>query len=223
MSKRALFAFLAVFGAGVLALVAVASQEDKSEAFTLGVTPAAVVIRLTPGHDLCQRPIEAIESFDRVQVQIGTYRRPGPPFVVDVRDLDTGASIARRRVGAGYLDNALLTVTLPRTVPKGKRLAVCIRGVGRRPIAPYGNSGLSNHTSGVYLDGHLRGGDLMLVFLRDKPASVLSLVPSIVTRASLFHGSWASTGAYWVLLVLLLVGPATLAGLAVRTAVRDSP
>jgi hypothetical protein len=51
---------------------------------------------------------------------------------------------------------------------------------------------------------------------------VLGLVPSIVERASLFHGGWATQASYWVLLVLLLAGPASLAALAVRAAFRDA-
>jgi hypothetical protein len=216
MPRRALIAFGAVFAIGLLALVAIAARERRSESFTLGVVPVAPVGRLAPDRELCQRPIEVIDSFERVLLQVGTFGREGQPFLLDVRDASSAKSIARARVDGGYADNESLTVTLPRTVPEGARVAVCVRNVGEHSIAPYGNSGLATRTSAAYRNGHRLAGDMSLVFLRAKPATVLGQVPSIVERASLFHGSWGSTTAYWLLLVVLLVAPASLAALAIR-------
>lgn len=221
MSRRALTAFAAVFAAGLAALVITAQLERKSEAFTLGVLPSAGIERLVQGDELCQRPIDVIDSFDRVKLQLGTFARPGSPFVLEVRAGDAGRGSVRARVAGGYRDNMVHTVTLPRAVPEGSSVAVCVRNAGSRPIAPYGNSGASNPTSAAYENGRPLDSDMTLVFLREEPATVLSLVPSIVERASLFHGDWGSRPAYWVLLVLLLVGPASLVALAARAAFRD--
>jgi hypothetical protein len=222
MSRRALIAFVAVFAVGLVALVITAALERKSEAFTLGVIPAAGIARLGSDDELCQKPIDVIDSFERVRLQLGTFARPGQPFVVEVRDARGGRSIARARVDGGYSDNAVQTVTLSRTVPKGPRIAVCVRNLGDRPIAPYGNSGLSNRTSAAYQNGRRIEGDITITFIRAEPARVLGLVPSIVDRASRFHGAWGSPATYWVLLVLLLVGPASVLALAVRAAFRDA-
>jgi hypothetical protein len=222
MSRQGLLAFGAAFLIGLLGLIAVAGTERREEAFTLGVVPGVALARLTSDKEFCQRPVEVVDEFRGVKLQVGTYRRPGPQLVIDVRDVDGGGSLARARVAPGYEDNSFLTATLDREVPEGERVAVCVRNVGQTPLAPYGNSGVSNRNSSAYVGERDTGGDMTLVFLRDDSASVLGLVPSIVERASLFHGSWASAGAYWVLLVLVLVGPATLAALAVRAAVRDA-
>jgi|RhiMetdeSRZDD1v2_1073273.scaffolds.fasta_scaffold59965_2 hypothetical protein len=222
MRRRALLAFGAVVGVGLIALVAVAGLEHKSGAFTLGVAPAAGVARVAPQQELCQRPIDVVAPFEKVWLQLGTYGRPGQPFALTVSDASSDRTIARARVATRYGDNEALTVPLPRTVPEGERVAVCVRNAGDRAIAPYGNSGLSNQPSAAYRDGDKQGGDVAFVFIRDEPSTVLGLVPSIVERASLFHGGWSSTAAYWVLLGLLLVAPASLAALAVRAAVRDS-
>jgi hypothetical protein len=222
MSKRALLSFAAVFGAGVIALVAVAAVERKSEAFTLGVVPGGGIARLPPQGELCQRPIDVVESFRKVWLQVGTYERSGQPFLLEVREARSDRSIVQARNDGAYRDNQALIVQLPREVPEGVQLAVCVRNLGDRAIAPYGNSPLSNRTNAAYRDGHRIEGDLAFVFLHAEPASVLGLVPSIVERASLFHGGWASTAVYWVLLLVLLVGPASLAALAIRAALRDS-
>jgi hypothetical protein len=222
MSRRALVAFAAVFAIGLAGLLLTAAVERKSDAFTLGVLPAAGIARLGPDHELCQRPIDVIESFERVTVQLGTFGRPGQPFALEVRDAGSDRPIVGARVDGGYADNSVQTVTLSRAVHEGPRVAVCVRNLGKRAIAPYGNSGLSNRTSAAYLDGRRIDGDVTLTFVRAKPARVLGLVPSIVERASLFHGGWATQASYWVLLVLLLAGPASLAALAVRAAFRDA-
>lgn len=221
MSRRALLAFAGVLAVGLLALVAAAGLEHRSGAFTLGVVPSAGIAKLGSDHELCQRPIEVVESFQRVWLQVGSYGQPGQPFLLDVRDANSAKSIARARVEGGYGDNEAVTVRLPRAVPEGTRVAVCVRNVGHRPIAPYGNSGLANRASAAYRDGHRIAGDVGFVFLRAEPATVLGLVPSIVERATLFHGPWASTTAYWLLLVVLLVAPASLLALAIRAALRD--
>jgi hypothetical protein len=223
MSKRALFAFAAVFAVGLVGLMVVAALDRKSEAFTLGVVPIAAITRLGSEHELCQRPIEVVDSFDRVRLQVGTFARPGQPFVLDVRGARDDRSIARTTIEGGYADNTVVTASLPRAVPEGGRVAVCLRNLGERPIAPYGNSGLSNRTSAAYQDGGRIESDMTLVFLRHEPRDVLGLLPSIVERAALFHGGWGTPATYWVLLLVLLAGPASLAALAVRAAVRDAP
>ena len=136
MSRQALLAFGAAFLIGLLGLIAVAGLERREEAFTLGVVPGAALTRLTSDKELCQRPIEVVEQFRRVRLQIGTYRRPGPPLAVDVRDLDGGGSLAQARVAPGYADNTFLTATLDREVPEGGRVAVCVRNGGQTPLAP---------------------------------------------------------------------------------------
>jgi hypothetical protein len=223
MSRRALIGFVAVFAVGLVALAITAELERRSEAFTLGVIPAAGITRLGSDEELCQRPIDVLDSFNRVTLQLGTFARAGQPFMLEVRDARSGRSIARTLVDGGYGDNAVQTVTLPRAVSEGPRVVVCVRNLGDLPIAPYGNSGLSNRTSAAYQDGRRIEGDMTITFLRAKPAGVLGLVPSIVERASRFHGDWGSPANYWVLLLVFLVGPATLTALAVRAAVRDTP
>ncbi|MEA2363952.1 MAG: hypothetical protein QOD71_3097 [Thermoleophilaceae bacterium] len=222
MSKRALFAFAAVFAVGLVGLMVAATLNRTSEAFTLGVVPGGPLARLGSERELCQKPIEVIETFERVTLQVGTFARAGQPFLLDVREVTSGRSIVQARVEGGYADNAVHAVTLASAVPKGAKVAVCVRNLGDRPIAPYGNVGLSNQTSAAYQDGRQIDGDMALVFLRAEPATVLGLVPTIVDRASLFHGAWASVATYWVLLVVLLVGPPLLGGFAVRAAFTDT-
>lgn len=222
MPRTGLIGFGVTLGVGLLALAAVAELEHKAEAFTLGVLPGAPVVRLGPDQEICQLPIDVPEQFQAVRLQLGTYFRPGSPYLLEVRGANDETLIARQRVSGGYRDNAVQTIALPSSVREGSEVAVCIHNLGTRAIAPYGNSGVSNRGSAAYLNGRVVEGDMTLVFLRADEASILTLVPSIVERASLFHGAWTSPSAYWLLVAALLVAPALLAAMAVRNAVRDS-
>jgi hypothetical protein len=223
MSRHALLTFAFVLGSGIVALTTLALVSERSQAFTLGVGADGAVARLRPGDAVCQRPIEAIESFDRVRIQLGTYRRPGTPYTLSVSSTDTRQQLARAMVSGGYADGAVQSVALSREVPRGREVAVCIRNTARQPVAVYGSSDLSNRSSTSYLNGRATGADLMVVFEFPGSKSTLELLPAIVRRAALFHGGWASTGVYWVLFALLFGALATLPAVALRSALVRAP
>jgi hypothetical protein len=223
MRRQALLTFALVLGAGIAVLIALALVSDRSQAFTLGVRADGLVAKLRSGQEVCQRPIEVVESFDRVRIQLGTSGRPGSPYLVEVRPTGTGQPLARTMVSGGYADNSVQSVRLSREVPAGPETAVCIRNTARLPVGVYGSSDLSNRTSTSYLDGRGTGADLMVVFESSDSKSALELLPTIVRRAALFHGGWASPAAYWVLFALLVGALATLPALALRSALARAP
>jgi hypothetical protein len=223
MSRHALLTFALVLGAGIAALIVLGLVSDRSQAFTLGVRADAAVVKLRPRDEVCQRPIEVVESFDRVRIQLGTYGRPGSPYLVEVRPTGGGPPLARALVSGAYADSSVQSVRLSREVPSGREAAVCIRDTGRQPVAVYGSSDLSNRSSTSYLNGRGTGADLMVVFEFPDSKSTLELVPTIVRRAAIFHGGWASTGAYRVLFALLVGALATLPALALRSALVRAP
>jgi hypothetical protein len=218
MSRRALPAFGLVLGGAIAALLALAVTSDRRQAFTLGVRADAAVVKLRPGDEVCQRPIEVLERFDRVRIQLGTYARPASPYSLELRSNGSARQVARATVRRGYEDSVVQTVLLSREVAEGQVVAVCIRNSGRQRLAVYGSSDLSNRASTSYLNGEGTGADLMLVFDFPDGRSELELLPAIIRRASLFHGGWASSAAYWVLLALLVGALTAMPALALRSA-----
>jgi hypothetical protein len=218
MPRHAVLTFALVLGAGIAALIALALVSDRSQAFTLGVRADAVVAKLRPGDEVCQRPIDVVQGFDRVRIQLGTYGRPGSPYLVEVRPTGARRALARAMVPGGYADSSVQSVRLSREVPAGREAAVCIRNTAPQPVAVYGSSDLSNRSSTSYLNGRGTGADLMVMAEFSDSKSALELLPAIVRRASLFHGGWASGGAYWFLFALLVGALATLPALALKSA-----
>jgi hypothetical protein len=223
MPRQGLLAFAVVLGAGVALLIVLSLVGDRSQAFTLGVRADAAVVKLRPDSEVCQRPIEVLDSFERMRVQLGTYRRPGSPYSVEVRPDGGGAALATASVPGDYADNEVQSVRLSREIPDGREVAVCIRNTARQPVAVYGGSDASNSHSTSYLNGRPTDADIMLVFEYSDARSTLDLLPAIVRRAALFHGEWASTAAYWALLAVLVGTLATLPALALRSALRQTP
>lgn len=211
MRSWAVVSFLVVALAGVGVLLVTAAGDERDQAFTLGVAPGLPTPELPPGAEACQTPVAVAEPFDGVRVQVGTYKRPGAPLAVTVRTPDGDRVLAAGRVAGGYPDVSQLTASLDATVAAGQRVAVCVRNLGRRKLALYGGPELAAPGSTVEVDGRDRRTDLMLVFTR-KPRSLLSQVPEVFERASLFRPVWIGPWAYWLLVTfLVLVVPALLA------------
>ena len=149
---------------------------------------------------------------------------PGAAIDVTVRDAATNTALGRGQIAAGYVRAIAPIVALDRTIPSGRRIQVCLRSRGPGTVdlmgAPLPNRAL------VEDDGTLSGSRqaaIALLFLRPHPRSVLSLVPTIFRRASLFRPSWVGPWAYWLLTAAFL-STFGLAGLATARAVRaDAP
>jgi hypothetical protein len=175
-------------------------------------------VELPRGEAICQRPIDVPETFERVSFQVGTYRRPGTPLRAIVRDAATNRPIAAAYVSGGYPDVSTLLAKLPRAVEEGQTVAVCVRNLGKRRIALYGNATASNRTSNAYVNGRDTGSDMAFVFWRSEAASLLALTPDIIDHASVFHGGWVGAWTLWLLIAALLLGLPALLLAALRTA-----
>jgi hypothetical protein len=206
---------------GFAAVVAAGLVEKRSEAFTINVGQAFPLAPVGDGGELCQQPIDVPASFNAVKLAAGTFERPGPPFRVEIRDLD-GRTIASGRVAGGYADNAQHVVDVGE-VEKGERVAVCVVNGGPGLIAVYGAGDLSARMTQAYEDGEPIGQDASFGFLRDGETSVLALVPQMVERASVFHGAWVHPWLMWALLAAVVIAVPLLLILAARRAEPDTP
>ena len=213
--RRAVVAFAATLAVGILALLLIGAFDKRDEAFTLGVTEGGPVVTLRPDARMCQLPIEAAADFDAVRFKAGTFGQPGPPLDVTIANPTGQRFYGEGRIEGGYADDAHVVADVGH-VTAGKQIAVCLENVGDRRVELYGNAALAHAPSGAVLGQRALAGDLAVVFLRDDGASLLSLIPDMVDRMSLFHGSWVEPWVVWLLLALAFLGvPAIVAvGLA---------
>jgi hypothetical protein len=218
MRRRGLALFCAATVSAVAGLVVVAAANETDLAFTLGVGTTEVAADMRPGQQACQTPIDVRERFGAVQVRTATFFEPVPPLEMTIRDTGGGPTLARARIEPTGGQISLNTVRVP-AVSAGREVSVCFRNVGRQVAGIYGGTAAAG--SETLLDGRGVRPDMALVFLRERPASGLSLVPKMFRRATLFHPDWVGAWTFWLLSALLLLLVPALLGRALATAERD--
>ena len=145
-------------------------------------------------------------AFDHVVVKLGTYGRPGPAVAVEVRELGTQRVLGRGLLGAGYPDveRAPEHSVAVGEVPAGKHVAVCVIDRGEGKVGVYGSGDIASRRTSATLNGKPIGLDMTMRFERS-PRSLLSLVPRMFDRASLFKTGWAGGWTFWLLAALVLL------------------
>jgi hypothetical protein len=214
--RRAATVFSAVVLAGLVTVIVVGATHQPSEAFSLGVGSRAPVLQVRAGDELCQRPIEPVHGFERISLTLGSNRRPGPEVRVEVRDASGGRMLGVGTLPGGWPDVSAQTVDVG-TIERDGRIVVCLRNLSSHPFAPYGESGLANRSSAAYRNERRLEADVSMIFIRDREASVLSFVPDMVDRASLFHGEWVGAWTVWLVLALVALAVPALLVVALRS------
>jgi hypothetical protein len=217
---------LAVSALGLLAVVVTAARDRRDLAFTIGVAPTAAAATLAPGETVCQTPISVSESFSRVRLTTGGPGGAGEPLAVSVRASDGGRLLGRSELPGRFPDRADLTATVG-PVAAGQKVAVCARNAGDRPAIVYGNATAAHPPSEAMRGERPLGTDLAVVFLKADDRSMLSELPDVLGRASLFRPGWVGTWTFWALAAAALLGvPLLLAGALAATrdaAPREAP
>ena len=181
----------------MIAVVAASSRSDL--AFTLGVSPDDLAVNLYGDRVVCQEPIDVPVAFENVQLTVAGDQPSGPPLAVEVLSYPDRRRLGTGRLDVDYDDEKQVPVRVGR-IPDGGRISVCIRVDAGEPVEEsegarvFGGPSQAARSSTVVLDGVRRSEDLTLVFLRDEPASLLSLVPDMLDRAALWRPGRRAAG-----------------------------
>jgi hypothetical protein len=218
--------FLAACFAGLVALAIVAATQRTRDGFSLGVPVGGVAAELQPGQRACQSPVaipDADATFERVVVALGTYKRPGSTLEVTLAPVGGGKPLARGTLRGGYpdIDRAPTHAINVGPVTTRAPLRVCLKNAGEHRLAVYGNGGAASRTSSAALDGKPIESDLSLSFERARPRSLASLVPAMLTRASLFRAGFVGPWTMWLVALVALLASPLLVAAALRAARRD--
>lgn len=199
--RSAIITCAAVTALGIAGLVVAGAADQRSTAFSADVPTAGPQVVLRSGQQACESPVYASASFGSVTAWVVSKSGPGATLEMRVRSLH-GATLAAGRTPVGSAGSTPRTFRLTRVVAAGQAVVVCFRSTGPKPAQVLGSS-----------------GRFSLLFLRPHPISLLSSLPAIFARASLFRPTWMGAWAFWALLALLLVGFAV-GGVAITQAVR---
>jgi hypothetical protein len=209
--------------AAVLAIVLLISSStgDQQEiAFSIDIDPGPpIAATVLPGEVACQGPIHTIAPAATVFPWLSPTAAPGAAMTLSVRDYASNAVLATGSIAQGYSMATAPGVHLSATIPQGRAISVCLRSNGPKPVGLIGNP--PNTRSGqLVVAGQTKKDVMSLLFLRPKPVSLLSQIPTIFSRAALFRPDWVGSWTFWVLAVLL-VGAFFGVGYAVLQAERE--
>lgn len=214
--KTSIIAFALVACAGLLTLALVASGDERRVAFSLDVPDYRHVATLASGQVGCEHHIVSQVAFGGVTVWIAPpAATPGSAIDITVRADATGAPVATGRIRGRYTSAGTFSASLSGTIPAGRTVSVCLRDAGPAAVGLIGGVTGEN----LLVDGRRAGADLSMLFLRQHPASLLSLLPTVFRRAALFRPGWVGTWTFWLLSALLLAAFPVCA-LALNAAVR---
>jgi hypothetical protein len=208
------------------AIAASAAAQTTPLAFTLGVSPDDQAVSLYGNRVACQQPIDVPVAFQTVAFAVAGDEPSGPPLSVEVRAFPEGRRLGAGRLDDEYTDQATRSVKMG-SIPAGERVSVCFRALGDAgaPGAEedegarlQGGPSQAARSSAVFLNGRQRPDDLTLIFARDRPVTVLSLVPEMLDRATLWRPGPASGGLLAVLLAVAAIAVPLLLGRALRRA-----
>lgn len=221
MARRAVLAFALVWAIGLVVVLWRAGADQRPVAFSLGGAPVRPVAMLDPGHEVCQAPITLQVDASGVTFFAGAKASPGMPLELTVRDADVagGRPLATRQTPGGYPDHATRTVRFP-TLRAGRAITVCIRNRGGGTAYPYGDDQVPD--TGTVVDGRRQPIDITLRFLRERPRSALSLVPTMFRRASLFRFGFVGAWTFWALAAALALAVPLLCAFALARAARGA-
>ena len=202
---------------------AVASVLDTRLAFTLGVSPDDQAVGLYGNREACQQPIDVPVAFQAVSFVVAADDPSGPPLSVEVRSFPDGRRLGGDVFDDQYTDEDTQTVTVG-AIPAGERVSVCFRSLGDTDADEgegarlRGGPSQAARSSAVFLNGRERPDDIALIFVRDRPVTVLSLVPDMLDRATLWRPGPASGGLLAVTLAVVAIAVPLLLGRALRRA-----
>ena len=145
----------------------------------------------------------------------GSPGQPGPPLEVTVVSDTANEVLGQGRFRAGYADPTEQAVGVGRVAGE-QRIAVCVRNAGRHRVGLYGNADAAARTSRAFLGNRGLDTDLTLVFARSEPRSMLSALPDIFERATVFRPGWVGPWLYWALAAAVLAGVPLLLARALR-------
>jgi hypothetical protein len=216
-ARSSVLAFGLVALAGLVALLLAGAGDQRSTAFSLDLPNATPVTSLPPDVSACQGPLRAGGTFQGVRAWLSPV--VAPAMTVTVRNV-RGRPLATGDLRADPGLPGAFTARLDMPVASGTRVVVCLRNRGPGRVAVLGSTPIPSV-------GHLRVGSttaktvaVALVFLRPHPQSLLSLLPTLFSRAALFKASWVGAWTFWVLCGAIVVA-FLLGGRAVALAVRD--
>jgi hypothetical protein len=207
--------FCGVLILGTAALIIAGASDQRTTAFSVDVAPSGVAGRLAPGHTLCQAPVPVTSKVGAITV----WASPEAPaassgLAATVRDARSGALLARSRLlpsSPSASTPATLRGALTRPLQPSVPVSICLTSSSARALNLLGSAARSS-SGALTVDGRRTNRAAAMVFATPHPQSLIAMLPTVFSRAALFHPRWIGAWTFWALMAGLVLA----AGLVLR-------
>jgi hypothetical protein len=218
--RLAIVGVAAVVALGFVGLAVAAITTTSSQEQTLGVGPFFPIAALHPrGGVVCEEPIAVAKPITNIRFNAGTRGRPGTPLDVTVSRWGNGGGVlAAGHVPGGWVDNGTPRQVHVKEVAAGQNVSICIRNRGLVPAYVFGDLGSGGvgtklgadprptiTPAQASVDGKSISGDISMSFVGVKARSLLSRLPDVFERASLFRPRFVEPWMLWLLFAAILI------------------
>lgn len=173
------------------------------------VRPVAFVASIGPGQRLCQAPEIVPKGAGSLLVKAGAGRQPGPALLVTAQA--DGRQLTYGVIPPGFPDGAVVLGRVKTTPRFSSGVTVCLRNLGRVPVALAGQPG--PRAAAAVVGGRSQRGRIRLDWLSPDKRTWLQEASMIAGRIGHGKGDWWSGWTVWV--ALAAVAFAWVAGMMV--------
>lgn len=204
MRSRAGLIFLGATAVVVAGLLLSMARDHRDFDYTLNTRYA---VKLLPGQAACRRSVKPkLAGLNALRFFIDTGGRPGPPLNVSVfRGYTHPNIVATGFIPGGYRGrHSPQVVRIHGSAAGAYALSVCVDNAGTTPITLWPRPPF-RATKRSHQRGTTGFQEISLSLIRTPRRSLLSLMPKVFARASLFRPSWLHAWMYWGMVLALIV------------------
>ncbi len=203
----------------VVAVLAVAAEQQVQLASTDRVSTEEFVTELVPGGRLCQANEIVPAGAAALRMTIGTYGKPGPPLRIAITAATVGSaskSISSASIPEGWRQGVVV-LPVSRVSQTYGDATVCISDAGRWPVAVAGATPPAEYGLLDYVDGKRVLSEVRIDYLLPGKPSWFSMLSRIAYRMTLGKGTYVGWMGWLAPLLLMLA----LVGVLVRVLLRE--
>jgi hypothetical protein len=203
MRSRAGLVFLGAVAVAVIGVVVSMARDNRDFDYTLNTRYA---VKLAPGQAACRRSIKPkLAGLNALRFFIDTRGRPGPPLNVSVfRGYTHPNIVATGFIPGGYRGRrSAQVVRIHGSAAGAYALSACVDNAGTTPITLWPRPPFRAKKRSQ-MRGTTGFQEISLSLIRTPKRSLLSLMPKVFARASLFRPGWLRSWMYWGMVIALI-------------------
>jgi hypothetical protein len=200
----------------VAALIAATAllKSNPQRTGTNSVPPSAFIATIFPTTGpACVRNLDLPPKTGGLRTMLGTRGEPGPRVTMTLTG--PNGKVLRRSTAAGFADGRSPIFRFAE-LPAGVMGATACYKIENGSLSFAGNANASATTSAFFIGKKPAPGDIQMDFMRQRDHSALSMLGTILDRASLFRPAWVGPWTFYLAFIAALAAIGAAVALLLR-------